>query len=57
MTNSKTTIIGLLLAIVYAIQPILDGTGYHLDGNTVVKILTASLIASLGYLAKDHDGK
>ena len=57
MNNSKTTLIGMLLAVVYAIQPILDGTGYHLDGNSAMKICTAALIAGLGYLAKDHDNK
>ena len=57
MKSNKTTIIGVLLAVVYAIQPILDGTGYHLDGNSVGKILMASLIAGLGYIAKDHDAE
>lgn len=57
MKSNKTTIIGVLLAVVYAIQPILDGTGYHLDGNSAGKILMASLIAGLGYIAKDHDAE
>lgn len=57
MNNYKSTIIGVLLAIVYAIQPILDGTGYHFDGQSVGKIFMAALIAALGYLVKDHDAK
>lgn len=55
MKSSKTTIAGALLAFLIAVQPVLDGTGYHLDSATLTKLVVAGLIAFLGYVSKDHD--
>jgi uncharacterized membrane protein len=55
MKNYKTTIIGAILAFLLAIQPVLDGTGYKMDSETLAKLMTAGMIALLGYLSKDHD--
>jgi len=57
MKSAKTTIFGLILATLVAVQPIVEGTGYHFDGNTITKILFAASLAAFGYLAKDHDSK
>lgn len=55
MKNSKTTIAGGLLAFLVAIQPVLDGSGYHFDSATLTKLVMAGLIAFLGYVSKDHE--
>jgi hypothetical protein len=55
MKSNKTTIFGLILSALVAIQPIVEGTGYHLDGASFVKILFAASLAVFGYLAKDFD--
>lgn len=55
MKSTKTTIFGLILATLVAVQPIVEGTGYHFDGNTITKILFAASLAAFGYLAKDYD--
>jgi hypothetical protein len=55
MKNWKTTIIGALLAVMTAVQPLLDGSGYHFDRPTIARLTFAGLIAALGYLAKDKD--
>lgn len=55
MKNSKTTIAGGLLALLMAVQPVLDGSGYHLDSATLTKLVMAGLIAFLGYVSKDHE--
>lgn len=55
MKNYKTTLIGAVLAFLLAIQPVLDGSGYKLDSETLAKLATAGMIALLGYLSKDHD--
>jgi hypothetical protein len=55
MKSYKTTIIGVGLAILIAVQPIVEGTGYHFDTKTISKLAFASLLAAFGYLAKDHD--
>jgi hypothetical protein len=55
MKSSKTTVFGVILAALVAIQPIVEGTGYHLDGASFVKILFAASLAVFGYLAKDFD--
>ena len=57
MKSAKTTIFGLILATLVAVQPIVEGTGYHFDGNTITKILFAASLAAFGYLAKDNDSK
>lgn len=50
VTSWKTTVVGILLAIAYAIQPII-ATG-QIDWKQIV---IAALIALLGYVAKDSD--
>jgi hypothetical protein len=50
----KTTLIGLLLGIVIGIEPILSGSGYHLDAPTVTKIIMAVLITLKGYYSQDE---
>jgi len=57
MKSAKTTIFGLILATLVAVQPIVEGTGYHFDGNTITKLLFAASLAAFGYLAKDYDVK
>lgn len=55
MKSYKTTIIGLGLAVLVAIQPIIEGTGYHFDSKSIGQLVFASLLAAFGYLTKDHD--
>jgi hypothetical protein len=55
MKSFKTTIAGALLALLMAVQPVLDGSGYHLDSATLTKLVMAGLIAFLGYVSKDHE--
>ena len=55
MKSNKTTILGTALAVLVAIQPIIEGTGYHFDKETINKLLFAGLLAAFGYLTKDHD--
>lgn len=50
MKNWKTSLLGALLAIVVAVQPLIS-TG-TIDWKAVV---IAALIAGLGFVAKDHD--
>lgn len=50
MKNWKTTLVGVLLAVVVAIQPIVS-TGKVDWGQLVI----AALIAALGVLAKDFN--
>lgn len=57
MKSTKTTIFGLILATLVAVQPIIEGTGYHLDGSSITKILFAASLAAFGYLVKDYDVK
>ena len=57
MKSAKTTIFGLILATLVAVQPIIEGTGYHIDGSSITKILLAASLAAFGYLAKDYDVK
>jgi hypothetical protein len=53
MEDRKTTILGVLLAVVTAVQPLLDGTGYHFDRPTIGRLIFAALVAIFGYLAAD----
>jgi hypothetical protein len=55
MKSNKTTIFGLILSALVAIQPIAEGTGYHLDSASLIKVLFAASLAVFGYLAKDYD--
>lgn len=57
MKSTKTTLFGLILATLVAVQPIVEGTGYHFDGATITKVLFAASLAAFGYLAKDYDVK
>jgi hypothetical protein len=52
--NWKTTLMGIVLAVMTATEPILSGVGYHLDKPTICKLIFAGSIALLGYLAKDR---
>ena len=54
MKNWKTTIIGLIGAIVIALQPIISGDGFSwkADGS---KVIMAIVVAALGFVAKDYD--
>ena len=50
MKNWKTTVVGVIIAIVIAVSPILE------TGTIVWKdIILAAIIAAFGYFAKDHD--
>lgn len=55
MKSYKTSLVGLLLAVIVAIQPIVEGTGYHLDAASTGKLIFAGLLAALGFMSKDHD--
>jgi len=57
MKDSKTTIIGLLLGLTIAIEPILSGSGYHLDAETSMKLIVAVLVALKGYYSSDTTNK
>lgn len=49
-TNWKTTLIGCIGAIVYAVLPLVQG------GNIVVKdIVIAAVVAAVSFMAKDFD--
>jgi hypothetical protein len=52
--NWKTTLMGIVLAVMTAVEPVLSGVGYHLDKPTICKLIFAGSIALLGYLAKDR---
>ena len=53
MRNWKTTLTGIILACMVAIQPLTEG---EVDiKKDWYKFLLAIGIAALGYLAKDHD--
>jgi hypothetical protein len=55
MKSYKTTIIGMILAIIVAMEPIISGNGYKVDGPTFYKVLFAASMAAMGFYAKDHD--
>ena len=57
MKSYKTTIVGSALAALVAVQPLLDGSGYHFDKATITRVVLAGLIAALGYYAKDQSAK
>ena len=50
MINFKTTIIGIIGAIVVAVLPLLQGA--TLDWKNIA---TAAVLAGLGWFSKDHD--
>jgi len=53
MKNLKTTVVGLLLSILIAAEPILSGSGYHLDAPTTLKLIAAVLVALKGFYTED----
>jgi len=54
MTNYKTTIAGVLAAIVLAIEPFVSANGFNLKTDWP-KLAGAVLVAIFGLVAKDHD--
>lgn len=55
MKSNKTTTLGLIMAIMIAIKPILDGSGYHIDTKTISELIFAGFTAYFGYVTKDYD--
>lgn len=53
MKDSKTTILGAILAALIAVQPMISGEGYHWDKKTVIQMVFAAVVAGLSYYAKD----
>ena len=51
MKNWKTSLVGCIIAVCVAIQPLLGATG-KLDWKSIV---IAALIAGFGFLAKDNN--
>lgn len=57
MKDWKTTIFGGMLAALVALQPILDGSGYHFDKQTISKLIFAGLVGLATFYAKDKDAE
>lgn len=55
MKDSKTTIMGAILAALIAVQPMISGDGYHWNTKTIVQMAFAAIVAGLSYYAKDKD--
>lgn len=55
MKNYKTTIVGFVLAILTAVQPLTEDE--FVAGRDILRYAIAILIAALGYLSKDYDTK
>lgn len=53
MKDSKTTLVGLILAGLIAAEPIFSGNGYHLDSPTFFKLIFAVGVAVLSKLTAD----
>ena len=53
MKDSKTTLVGLVLAALIASEPIISGNGYHLDSATIFKLIFAVGVAILSKLTAD----
>jgi hypothetical protein len=53
MKNYKTTIVGFVLAILTAVQPLTEDE--FVARRDILRYAIAILIAALGYLSKDHD--
>lgn len=53
MKDSKTTLVGLILAALIAAEPIASGNGYHLDSSTLFKLVFAVGVAVLSKLSAD----
>lgn len=55
--DNLTTFFGALAALVIAIKPVLDGSGYHLDAKTVMELVLAGSVALGSYFAADRKTK
>jgi len=53
MKNLKTTIVGVVLAVLTAVQPLAEDE--FVASRDILRYAIAILIATLGYLSKDHD--
>lgn len=53
MKNIKTTIVGVVLAVLTAVQPLAEDE--FVASRDILRYAIAVLIATLGYLSKDHD--
>lgn len=53
MKNYKTTIVGIVLAILTAVQPLTEDE--FIASRDILRYAIAILISALGYLSKDHD--
>jgi hypothetical protein len=53
MKNLKTTIVGVVLAVLTAVQPLAEDE--FVASRDILRYAIAVLIATLGYLSKDHD--
>lgn len=53
MKNLKTTIVGVILAVLTAVQPLAEDE--FVASRDILRYAIAVLIAALGYLSKDHD--
>lgn len=52
--KSKTTIIGAVLAVMYAIEPVINSFQEgEISGLSILKLITAGAIALLGYYSGD----
>lgn len=57
MKNKFTTILGAVAAVLIAVKPVLDGSGYHFDTKTIMEVSLAAVVALGGYFAKDANDK
>lgn len=53
MKNLKTTTVGVVLAVLTAVQPLAEDE--FVASRDILRYAIAVLIATLGYLSKDHD--
>jgi hypothetical protein len=53
MKNLKTTTVGVVLAVLTAVQPLAEDE--FVASRDILRYAIAVLIAALGYLSKDHD--
>lgn len=53
MKNYKTTTVGVVLAVLTAVQPLAEDE--FVASRDILRYAIAILIATLGFLSKDHD--